>query len=62
MPKHVQTMIAEIEAQGGAAKICGAGSIRGGQAGIILITDNILNIPSATLLTEAHRGAFLEHH
>lgn len=56
VPKHIQTMIAEIEAQGGAAKICGAGSVRGNNAGMILITHNI-HRPNATLLTDIHRGA-----
>ena len=61
VPKHIQTMIAEIEAKGGAAKICGAGSICGDNAGMVLITNNILNIPSATLLTDIHPGAFIQY-
>lgn len=35
VPTHVQTLIREIEQAGGAAKICGAGSISGDAAGII---------------------------
>lgn len=56
VPKHIQMMIAEIEAKGGAAKICGAGSIRGDNAGIILMTNNV-EWPKATPLTSIHHGA-----
>lgn len=59
VPKHIQNMIADIESQGGAAKICGAGSVRGDNAGMILIANNI-HWPEATQLTEIHRGAFLK--
>ncbi|MCD8524593.1 MAG: hypothetical protein LRY67_02195 [Gammaproteobacteria bacterium] len=37
VPSAIQAMIADIEEAGGAAKICGAGSIRGNAAGMILI-------------------------
>ncbi|HSW71716.1 MAG TPA: mevalonate kinase, partial [Gammaproteobacteria bacterium] len=36
VPLKVQNCIAEIEQQGGAAKICGAGAISGEQAGMVL--------------------------
>ncbi len=36
-PEAVQRFIGEIEAQGGAAKISGAGSIRGNAAGMIVV-------------------------
>lgn len=58
VPKHIQTMIAEIEDKGGAAKICGAGSIRGDHAGMILITHTI-DFPSATPLIDIHPGAYI---
>ncbi|WFB37413.1 hypothetical protein P3T73_06525 [Kiritimatiellota bacterium B12222] len=38
VPKSVQNVISQIEAAGGSAKVCGAGSIRGDAAGMILIT------------------------
>lgn len=52
VPQHIQTMIAEIENKGGAAKICGAGSIRGDSAGMVLVTNNT-SCPDATPL-EGH--------
>ena len=39
VPKAIQHEISKIEAQGGSAKICGAGSISGDQAGIVLVRD-----------------------
>ena len=40
VPEKVQKFIAEVEKSGGAAKICGAGSIRGDAAGAVLVTPN----------------------
>ena len=37
VPAKVQQFIGEIEAQGGAAKICGAGSVLGDAAGMVLV-------------------------
>jgi mevalonate kinase len=37
VPPAVRAAITEIEAQGGAAKTCGAGSIRGDHAGMVLV-------------------------
>ena len=37
VPAKVQQFIGEIEAQGGAAKICGAGSVLGEAAGMVLV-------------------------
>jgi len=37
VPQKVQQLIAEIEQQGGAAKISGAGAVKGDNAGIVLI-------------------------
>lgn len=37
VPEKVQQFIADVEAWGGAAKICGAGSIAGDQAGVVLV-------------------------
>lgn len=56
VPKHIQAIIANIEAQGGAAKICGAGSIRGNNAGMILMTNNI-DWQNTVPLREIHSGA-----
>ncbi len=61
VPTHIQQLIAKIEAQGGAAKICGAGSIRGDDAGMILVTNNV-DLPKATALAEVHLGAFFVQH
>jgi mevalonate kinase len=55
VPQPIQAMIAEIERKGGAAKICGAGSVQGNHAGMILITDNVV-WPDATPLFMAHSG------
>ena len=37
VPQSIQMFIRYLETQGAAAKICGAGSIRGNKAGIVLI-------------------------
>ncbi len=37
VPKRVQQFIAEIEAWGGSAKICGAGSVTGENGGVVLV-------------------------
>ena len=37
VPERVQRFIAEVEGQGGAAKICGAGSVVGDAAGVVLV-------------------------
>lgn len=37
VPESVQKFIAEVEAMQSAAKICGAGSVRGEQAGVVLV-------------------------
>lgn len=37
VPSTVQEFISQIEAQGGAAKVCGAGAVRGEQAGAVLV-------------------------
>ncbi len=37
VPEKVQRFVAEIEGQGGAAKICGAGTVAGEAAGIVLV-------------------------
>lgn len=39
VPDSVQDQIRQVEANGGAAKICGAGSIRGTAAGVVLVRD-----------------------
>ena len=37
VPKKVKQFIEEVQAVGAAAKICGAGSIRGDRAGAVLV-------------------------
>lgn len=46
VPQVVQQTIADIEQQGGAAKVCGAGSIRGDQAGVVLVSGPVHTVPS----------------
>lgn len=38
VPNKVASLIAEIEQQGGAAKVCGAGAIAGDNAGVVLLS------------------------
>lgn len=40
VPEKVNAFIAEIEKHGAAAKVCGAGSIHGDPAGMVLVTSN----------------------
>jgi mevalonate kinase len=42
VPEKVQRFIAEVEQQGGAAKICGAGAVQGDQAGAVLVLSDRL--------------------
>ena len=37
VPQKVQQFVADVEAVGGAAKICGAGSVRGDNSGVVLV-------------------------
>ncbi len=54
VPTRIQTFISDIESAGSAAKICGAGAVRGDTAGVVLIaTDNI-----ATLKNVCKQHAF----
>lgn len=42
VPERVQRFIAEVEQNGGAAKICGAGSVAGDQGGVVLgVSDDV---------------------
>ena len=43
VPDDVAAWIASVEAGGGAAKICGAGSVRGAGGGIVWVVDDIPN-------------------
>lgn len=58
VPKHIQALIAKIESKGGAAKICGAGSIQGNNVGMILMT-NTFDYSGGTPLVNIHSGAFV---
>jgi hydroxymethylglutaryl-CoA synthase len=49
-PERVQRFIADVEKTGGAAKICGAGSVRGDAAGMVLVITEI----DLTSLVEAY--------
>lgn len=41
VPKAIQSVAKEVENSGGALKICGAGSLHGDQAGMVLITGTV---------------------
>lgn len=57
VPEKVQDFIREIEARQGAAKICGAGSIIGNAAGVVLVM-----VPEEELKTLVkHYGYTIEH-
>lgn len=45
VPKKVQRFVSDVEAAGGAAKICGAGSPRGDRGGVVLVLADFM--PSA---------------
>lgn len=62
VPDKVTQFIETIEAQGGAAKICGAGSIRGDAAGIVMVLHDqdltqLCNTFSYTPLKSIHEAA-----
>ncbi len=44
VPERIQKMIQEIESAGGAAKICGAGSVTGENAGVVWVYGNHENL------------------
>lgn len=41
VPAHVQNVVSEIEHEGGAAKICGAGSVQGDAAGLMWVCGDV---------------------
>jgi mevalonate kinase len=45
VPQKVQQFVSDVEAAGGAAKICGAGSVRGQNGGVVLVLADFM--PSA---------------
>ena len=47
VPGPVQELVARIEKAGGAAKISGAGSVRGDSAGVLLVTGPFENMQTA---------------
>lgn len=46
VPERVQRFIREVEQEGGSAKICGAGSVVGNNAGVVLV---FADVPPAEL-------------
>jgi hypothetical protein len=52
VPTRVKKMIEAIEALGGAAKICGAGSVTGENAGVVWVVGNAI---------EAYKKAIAEY-
>jgi mevalonate kinase len=49
VPQKVQRFVADVEAAGGAAKVCGAGSVRGQPGGVVLVLADFM--PSALAAT-----------
>jgi mevalonate kinase len=47
VPQKVQQFVADVETAGGAAKICGAGSIRGQNGGVVLVLADFMPISLA---------------
>lgn len=47
VPQKVQQFIADVEVAGGAAKICGAGSIRGQNGGVVLVLADFMPVSLA---------------
>jgi mevalonate kinase len=41
VPEKVRAFIAEVEAWGGSAKVCGAGSVAGDNGGIVLVFSDV---------------------
>ncbi|NOU36649.1 MAG: mevalonate kinase [Kiritimatiellaceae bacterium] len=48
VPQKVQQFVADVETAGGAAKICGAGSIRGQSGGVVLVLADFMPTTLAT--------------
>ncbi len=47
VPQKVQQFVADVETAGGAAKICGAGSIRGQSGGVVLVLADFMPVALA---------------
>ena len=65
MPDMIQRVIQQIEDAGGSAKICGAGSVRGNSAGMLLVLPGTapVDVPPAWTpmrLQPVERGTRLE--